>query len=411
MKLALLSCLGGALAQTYGAVEANGACVSGVGCKGYYRAFVATTLPLGSMFGPPSNVTGISLAAIGAQASSDGSVTNARVDIAGFKFKTPADTSDSNKGLSFYFGYLGASGVWDNNTKTVNVAGALCEIASSLHSIQIFYDRDGVPGFQWDLAKGDDILSCASGTYDCVDTNGGINMDRLTWTPISRVVDKCVDKLPAGTTGYDATNCYIHTLSTEGQLNGSAVVSLAIRTASQPIKINGQLHTPDKAKWDLRIDYPWAIIGNLSNASAAHVALLKVHAGKAVSAAAVATVNEGTVSKALTFTANGGKQAYFGYTTSVTVDGAAANVITDTITNTEIKNWNGQGILTNLLMAGLKINVGILEAFYWIPQLTVHSFEKAHPNSIVWDPVVGVMTAPANVAIPSLVLVLLAFIF
>jgi len=409
LRLVSLSMLGGALAQTYGAVEANAGCTAGVGCKGYYRAFVATTLPLLSTFGPPSNVTGIALAAVGVQAQTDGTISNGRVDIAGLKFKTPADDSDgpNHRALSFYFGYLGISGVFDNRTNTAAVAGALCEVSTAISSIQVYYDRDGVPGFQWDLTSGVDIFNCATGTYDCVDFNGKIDMERLTWTPISRTVDKCVDKIPGQ--GY-VENCTIHTLTTAGQLNGTNVFTLNIRTASQPLRINGLLHSPDKAKWDARIDYPWSIITNISNASIAKIALVKVHAGKAVAAGGVATVNSGTVTKSLTFTAAGGKQAYYGYTTTVTIDGADSTVVTQTITNTQIKEGTGAG-LTAVLVGYLQLVVGWLELNLWVPRITVHSFTVSHPNSIFWDPEVGVMsTSPAMIAVPSVLLALLAFV-
>jgi hypothetical protein len=139
----LLGLLHGATAQTYAAVEAKAGCVGAAGCAGYYRAFVATTTPLNSDFGPPSNVSGIALAAIGVQAATNGQQAVAKVDVAGFKFKTPADPSDDvgatqHRGLSFYFGYLGATGSWDNNTQTGAIVGAAAEIASSITSINVF---------------------------------------------------------------------------------------------------------------------------------------------------------------------------------------------------------------------------------------------------------------------------------
>jgi hypothetical protein len=409
MRSALLLALcAGVGAQTYAAVEANAACTNGVGCKGYYRAFVATTLPANSDFGPPSNVTGLALAAIGVQAQSDGTVTNGRVDVAGLKFRTPADTSDKPD-LSFYFGYLGVSGVWDNKTQTGALTGALCEIYSSFNSIQIYYDRDSTPGFQFDLT-GNDVFDCTK-TWDCVDPAGAIAITNLTWDNITRVVDTCVSKIPNG--NYDA-NCKIITLSTIGRMNGTAVVTIDIRTASQPLTIDGVLHNPDKAKWDVRVNYPWAVMTGIATPASAKVALVNVHAGKAATAAGVVTVNSGTVSKSLTFTGTG-KSAYFGYSTAVTVDGAASTVVTQTITAEAISNWNGN-LLTKTadLMGKLKVAVIVYAVFGgWRVQLTIHSFTPSAPNNIFWDPENGVLsTSGAMATVPAMLLALvLALLF
>jgi hypothetical protein len=401
----LLALCAGVSAQTYAAVEANAACTNGVGCKGYYRAFVATTLPLGSQFGPPSNVTGLALAAVGVQAQTDGTVANARVDVAGLKFRTPSDVSDKPD-LSFYFGYLGVSGLWDNKTQTGAVAGALCEIYTSLNSIQVYYDRDSTPGFQFDLT-GNDIFDCTK-TWDCVDQAGGIKVaEDLVWDPITRVEETCTAKLPATATGYDA-NCKIVTLSTLGRMNGTAVLQIDIRTASQPLKIDGVLHTPDKAKWDARVNYPWTARPGIANPTTAKVALVNIHAGKAGTAAGIVTKTDGTTTRSLTFTGTG-RSAYFGYSTAVTVDNVASTVVTQTITAENINAWTGPPLTkTAELMNGLKIAVGLYALFGgWRVQLTIHSFTPQHPNNIFWDPENGVVsTGGAMSTVPCMFLAL-----
>jgi len=406
MRSALLLALcTGASAQTYGAVAADASCTNGVGCKGYYRAFVATTLPLGSNFGPPSNVTGLALAAVGVQAQSDGTVANGRVDIAGLKFRTPADTSDKPD-LSFYFGYLGVSGVWDNKTQTGALNGALCEIYTSLNSIQVYYDRDSTPGFQFDLT-GNDVFDCTK-AWDCVDTAGAINVATdLVWDPITRVVDPCADKLGANANGYDA-NCKIVTLSTLGRLNGTGVLQIDIRTASQPLKIDGVLHTPDKAKWDARVNYPWAAKPGIATPASGKIALVNVHAGKAATAAGIVTKSPDGTTKSLTFSGTG-RSAYFGYSTAVTIDNVPSTVVTQTITGENVAAWTGPiGTKTADLMNKLKVAVALYAIFGgWRVQLTIHSFTPSQPNNIFWDPENGVATTGgAMTTVPCMFLAL-----
>jgi hypothetical protein len=122
---ALLAFLATVTAEdAYAAVALKTCSTPDVGCVGYYRALGFSTSPPGSSFGPPSNVTGISVGAIGVQAAANATTAAARVDVAGWRFKTPMDTSGSNSSLTFYFGYLGVAGVWDNSTRT----GAVVEL-------------------------------------------------------------------------------------------------------------------------------------------------------------------------------------------------------------------------------------------------------------------------------------------
>jgi len=426
----LAGLLSGAVAQTYGAVEAKAGCKEAVGCAGYYRAFAATTSPLGSTFGPPSTVTGISLGAVGVQAATNGNQGVARVDVAGFKFKTPADTSDDTateqrRSLSFYFGYLGATGAWDNVTRTGAVLGAAAEIASTISSINVFYDRDGVEGFQWDLAdasKRYDVFNCNATvtTYDCIDVQGGVDMKTLVWTPLTRSEVNCSSVLPAG--NYEA-DCKINTLTTQGELAsnpGVAVLSITARTVSQPMMINGVEHNPDKAKWDVRVNYPWANRPNLYDAPNAKVALIAVHAGKAGAAGVGVKDTAGT--KSLTFAAAGAvKAAYFAYIPKARIANADTDIKTQTITVAEINAFDCllkpcMGTPTADLTNGLKLAFLFYQAFGWQPQITVHSFATVHPGEIVWDPEVGVQStggdeSGAEMVVPGILAMLVACLF
>lgn len=394
-----LALLGGVAAETYAAVAAKAGC-SGVGCAGYYRAFAATTSPALSSFGPPSTVTGISLAAVGVEVAANGTAAGGKIDIAGFKFKTPADTSDAaNPSLSFYFGYLGASGVWDNTTQTANVNGALAEVVSAIASLDVYYNRDGVAGFQWDLNAGNDIFNCVSGTYDCVDANGVLDVNKLAWSPIARAVANCVDLVPNG--DY-AADCKVYTLTTSGALSGTTtnVLTITARIASQPLKVNGVVIKSDSAKFDVQINFPWSNFTSLKDPAKALVALVGVQAGKAESASAVATIgiNGG---KSLVFNAAGGKAAYFSYASTARIGTTDTTIVTKTLSSDDIINFSCAGkpcalSLTALLMFDLNVKARWLLTFGWTPQITIHSFTSAKPVDIFWDPEVGAGDPPAR---------------
>ena len=186
---ALLAVLEGVSAlDTYAAVAAK-SCTDSLGCTGYYRALGVQTSPPNSTFQPVSNVTGLSVAAIGAQVASNGSLVNAHLDVGGFRFKTPSDASDgNNRGLSFYFGYLGLNGIWSPATQTSAMAGALAEVMSNLDSIYVYYNNDGQVGFNWNLAAKEDIFNLTAGEakgYDTLEVAGRIPLQDLSWTPIS----------------------------------------------------------------------------------------------------------------------------------------------------------------------------------------------------------------------------------
>jgi hypothetical protein len=385
-------------ADTYAAVALDAGCKDNVGCAGFYRAFVATTTPVGSTFGPPSTVTGISAAAIGVQAATNGTIGAANVDVAGFKFKNPADTSDgaNNAALSVYYGYLGVTGVWNNKTQTGAIAGAFLEIVSAISSIQVYYDRDGQPGFQWDLSKTqNDIYVCGAGSFDCIDTKGNIGVTSLIWGDIDRAVLNCSAVVSGG--GYD-DNCTIQTFTTSGALTagGAPVLTIVARTASQPIEVNGVLITPLKVKFDVDVSVPWTNLTQLSDAANAKIALVFVHAGKSGKGDAIAsTTGSGTnVVSSLVFNGDKGYAAYYGYKSSATVDGNSATVYSEAITGDQILGFKGTGI-TALVVAVLSIYIKFYQAFGWVVSLSIHSFDQKHPTTINWDPEVGMTNATA----------------
>lgn len=254
-----------------------------------------------------------------------------------------------------------------------------------------------------------DILNCnaAIKTYDCFDIAGGVDVKDLVWVPITRTVTKCSLVLPAG--DYNE-NCTINSLSTHGELSsapGVAVLSITARTASQPLLIDGVKHTPDNAKFDVRIQYPWAN-KTLSDATNAKIALLAVHAGKA--GVAGVGVKDGGTTKSLTFAADGGKAAYFSYVSVAKINNADTPITTETITAEEIQGFDCTahpcGFTQLLVDVGLKPLVTWLQGFHWQPRITVHAFSVKQPVDIFWDPELGVEeitkeTSSAAIVVPA----------
>jgi len=396
-------------------------CTDAVGCQGYYRAFVVTTSPANSAFDPTSNVTGVSVAAIGAQGSTNGSDASGKVDVAGLRFKTPADTSDLDNSLSFYFGYLGVAGTWDGSTKTGTVVGALAEVVTNLYSLNVYYDNDGVAGFNWDItadpAHRYDILNCAVGAtqgYDTLDANGVISLKTMTWTPIVHTKVMC-NSIPALSSA--PAGCEIHSLTTTGSnsTNPAAVPTITIvaRIASQPVFINGKLHGPDRTKFDVTVQFPWTSFTNLCAPDKAKLALIAFTAGKSGTfAASVRRVSDGDDS--LMFAADSGQSSYFAYTRTATVDGQSDTITTQVVTGQEILDFQCPlgspcagflGTGTSWIAGLLKIEVAWLQGFGWKSSLTFHSLGTGvKPGNVFWDPEVGAgsSTNSAALAVPSL---------
>lgn len=422
-------------ADIYAAVAQKADCTGAVGCKGYYRAFAATTSPPSSVFDPTSTVTGISMAAIGAQLNASAMVADAKVDVAGFRFKTPADTSDTNRGLSFYFGYLGATGNWDASIATSNVAGAVAEIVSSWTSIIAYYDNDGTAGFKWNVdAAADarwDIFNCAEGAaknYDTIDPAGGINLEELTWTPIARTKVQC-NTNPALADAPDG--CEIYSFTTHGSnssLPSIPIITFTVRIASQPVLINNVKHGPNFAKFDVTVQYPWAAVSpRLYSASTAKLAIVALNAGKAGSF--VGSTVHSSDTDALVFTAGtSGHTSHYSFASTATIDGQVGAINTQVITGQQLIDFSCplgspcHGLIgitaTSLLAGSLKIAATWLQGFGWKSSLTVHSLgTTAAPASVFWDPQVGAGgeyggdANTAAVAIPSFLVLVATFLF
>jgi len=329
--------------------------------------------------------------------------------------------------LSFYFGYLGLGGKWDNSTQTTTVAGALAEVVASVTSLQVYYDFDGVAGFHWDITQTDptkkrDIYNCdnaAAGKYDCVDASASLDLKTLDWTPIDHTKIKC--NSIAALADYP-DGCEIHSLTTSGHTIAAPtakIIEFTIRIASQPVKINNIPHGPDYAKWDVTVNFPWASYTTLK--ANPRLALVTVAAGKSGVFVGSATRNDDG-SNSLNFAAEGNKaRAYYGYSSMATIDGASAPITTQVITGQQVLNFNCDltspcaGLTgTNLLVTALKYPIGIWAVLGWKTSIAIHTLgNNPQPGVVFWDPVTGAGdgSSPAAIAVPSALLVLLAFFY
>jgi hypothetical protein len=400
-------------------VAAKADCVDKVGCKGYYRAFAVATSPANSAFEPVSNVTGISVAAVGAQATTTGTVGTARLDVGGFRFKTPADTTDANRGLSFYFGYLGVSGTWDSSTRTAAAVGALAEVVSTLSSINVWYENDGITGFKWNIdaevAKRYDVLNCAEGVrlgYDALDPNGKIELKDMVWTPIvhTKVLCNSIAALSTAPAG-----CEIHSLTTTGahaSAPGTPVITFVARIASQPVLIDNVLHGPEFAKFDVRVVFPWSLFPTLNNPAKAKLALIAFNAGKSKTFAAAGRRSSDGADSIVFAAAGSPTKSYYAYTRTALIDTQTLPVTTQVITGQQILNFDCSvgapcaGLTgTSITVAFLKVGVNYLQGFDWKSSITIHALgTKDQPQNVFWDPEVGASenTNSAALAVPSL---------
>jgi len=310
--------------------------------------------------------------------------------------------------LNFYFGYLGASGTFDNSTGIGSIAGAFLEVVSTLSSLVVYQDRDGVAGFQWDLSSSSQPFGCGAlnpGTFDCFDGNSVDVKNNLTWTPLTKTEVNCSQYI----TGADA-GCKVVYLNTAGFLAGNStyVINITARAATQPIIINGILHSPLKLKWDVSINVPWWSWTLVNPAANNGVAIIAAHAGKA--GAGLATVVTAPGSKSLTFTASAGHAAYFGYLESATTDtGGNTTIFTETYTGASIINYNAN-LVAAFLLIPLKLQLGALALLGWTSQVTIHSFLTTKPNTIYWDPENGMQTTSGSaLLVPSVAVALMAF--
>jgi len=275
------------------------------------------------------------------------------------------------------------SGTWDTTTQTAALNGALAEIASSWETIFIYYNNDGVPGFQW--KTGSDILDCtkaASQGYDCVDPAGAISIiNDLSWGGITVENTTC----PAN---YNNPNCTVWSFSTTSLDN---VLTFTLRLASEPVLVNGVRIEPNYGKIDVTINYPYTN-RTLRDAANARVGIVAYTAGRAGTAGVTYENVDGN--KAVEFKVND-KSAYFSWDSTAVLAGATATVYADYHSGASVKAIDcSQCGFSTLFVAGLQLRATVYENLGWKTEVLIFSWDAKAPASVVWDPAIGL--APEN---------------
>jgi len=345
--------------------------------------------------------TAVSVAAIGAKIEqTGGGKVSAAVDVAGFKFKNPDDISDgtdaANRGLVFYFGYVGVRGTWDPTTKTASVAGALAEVAASWEYVFAFYDHNGKPGFQWEM--GQDMFDCAKATlqsYDCVDPFGVITFTNITWGGLTVRNQSCPST-------YQNENCTIWSIST---MSDDGVITFTLHLASEPVFINGVRVEPNYGKIDVTINYPYTSKA-LANAAEARVGVLAYTAGRAGAGAAF---YQKVGDKEAVQYAVEDKSAYFAWDGEAKLQGANSYVHVDAHSGKSIIALDcSQCVWASWFVLGLKLRAAAIEYAGYRTEMLIFSWAEARPASVFWDPAIGVTDySAATTAAPT---VLAAFV-
>jgi hypothetical protein len=324
--------------------------------------------------------------------------------------------------LSFYFGYLGLTGSWDSSTQTKTAAGALAEVVSTLSSINVWYENDGVTGFKWDISQTDvakryDVLNCALGElkgYDCLDPKGSLELKNMTWTPIDHVKVQC-NTIPALSTA--PAGCEIHTLTTIGaHVSAPAVpvLTFTARIASQPVLIDNVLHGPEFAKFDVRVEFPWAAYTELYAPTKAKIALIAFNAGKSGAFAATAKRSSDGADSLVFAAAGSPTKSYYAYTPTATIDLVEGPVTTQVISGQQIQDFScplGAPCFltaTQVVHLTLKAAVDWLQSFSWKSSITIHALGTTNkPLNVFWDPEVGASansdSNSAAYAVPSFI--------
>jgi len=311
---------------------------------------------------------------------------------------------------------LSASAVYSFNPANgvVSTAGkaAWAEMVAGFNFIFLFQDRNGVPGFQYNL--GDPVFDCSQNNgYDCIINGSPIDLKQdVSWSAISIASTACPP-------GYNA-NCSVTTFTTTGTLSadGTTVFQIVQTIANQKIIITANGHTvgPDYAKIDFTVTYPWASASKNQTANKA-VACIGIAGYAGGSAGGAAFVGVFQTRPALVFSGSSGKVAIFGWDPIATVDGVTQNVYVDTISGQEILNYKCPGILSicPAIIAGWQVAAAVVQAIGWNVEIIFLSSPGAGSSTWEYDPTYGaadsteVTTGGSSFLAPTMYVTLLSF--
>jgi len=340
---------------------------------GFHRAQVETLLT--------NAVSVVGVSAYGSAVLDNESLNGTvQLNTATFGLQTPATGND----LGFYFGFLEASASWQVSSSAAlgSVSGSLAELMAAFYSVIVYEDRDGSPGFQYDLNA--QVLDCSSGTHDCVRVDSGFTIDfkDLTWNAVSKTTFDCTDQL---TDPAEGETCTVTVYTMSDNLDN---VVFDFKVTTHPLTFDGVELDPDFGKLDVSINYDWTG----KDCDNCKLALTAATAGKTTDASFNFDFTSDSATTTATFNV-GDLSAYFTWEDTASISGASSTVYVSAVTGADLDAWtcDGLGCLTATTVLNLfwKVALGIWEAFGWDATIIIFSWNDVKPTSVFWDPVVG----------------------
>jgi len=308
----------------------------------------------------------------------------------GFSFYTPP----FNGNLGYYFGYFDEQGQFNPNTATLSFSASAIELIANFLNIFVYYDRNGKDGFQYVMGDNIDCIFAPS-TSDCVDWGNSIPLSKLSWAPIQITSMAC----PAGY----VSDCKVYAFSASTTGVDAGVATFTYKLASQPVFIDSVLVTPDYAKIDVSIAFPWARIPVGQLQPNPKIGLIGATAGKTATAEATVTFESGKPS--VVFTSQGRVGSFSWQSSSVVTAKkkrqAAEAVIYQALQGSDIVNYQCAGLCPDILLLLKPIIAAWQNIFQWKVTILFFSWNTVHPTAIEWDPTLGLSGSGAETILPG----------
>jgi len=314
--------------------------------------------------------------------------------------------------LAIYVGSFLGGAAWDQQAQIKGASAALQEVAAHFDHIFVYFDHDGVPGYQYVLGnEAWDCAKAATGKYDCYNDTYKILFKDLTWSPFAYESRSC----PAGSK-YES-NCAVHTFTTSGSMLIGGVQTLVatfvFKLANQPVLVDNVEVSNDWGKIDCLINYPWTAKGVTE--TNARVGMLAYAAGKVgVFGIVEAKVND---EDSVIFAAAASlSAAFFSWAGVAEVNSATSTpVYVNIVSGDQLKAYQctGCNIIVKAIFDAIKLFViAPYEAFGWKLNAIWFSWPDDRPTSIFWDPAIGVKsnTSSASLLTPAIFLAILFYV-
>jgi len=321
---------------------------------------------------------------------------NAALDAAGFKMVCGGNSQQ----LAFGAAAISATASVDwtpssnGNSVIFSLTGAWAEVMVGCSNLFLYKDRDGVKGFQYSLGANQFDCNVNNG-LDCICAGSAIDLGKdLQYTPLSVTKQSC--NLTAEQ-GYNS-NCTIWTLTSTGYLAGipnTNVIVITLKLANQKLSWGGNTMGPDFGKVGFTITYPWALKGQTAVKDQASVGMSFYIGGRAGTAGAQGGSFLGK--DAVIFASDNQHAAILAWDPMAQIDGVDTYIYVNSISGSAVTSYDCSGcdVVSLLIITGWKIGVAVASLGGWTSQLVIVSWPGIGPDTLVYDPVVG-MGAPGD---------------